>query len=198
MPRNSRSTDVAAAIREAAKACYQRVGIEKTGMEDIAREAGIARSTLYRYYPRHDELLLAVVTDYMRVMNQQLEKKLARYKTPADKIVEGLILAIRAIPEHPLLSRVFAQDEGGMLRRSLWNSQAMVELGVSLMGTVLQEAREQGQLQQTVASEVLVEWVYRILLSFISLPSNWAKTDKALRTTLRALLIPVVLKEAPK
>lgn len=131
----------------------------------------------------------------MQAMNQQLQKKLTRYQTPADKIVEGLILAIRAIPEHPLLSRVFVQDEGGMLRRSLWNSPALVELGVNLMGTVLQEARERGQLQQTVASEVLVEWVYRILLSFISLPSNWIKTDKALRTTLRALLIPVLLTE---
>lgn len=198
MAKNSQSSDIAAAIRDAAKMCYLRVGIEKTGMEDIAREAGIARSTLYRYYPRHEELLLAVVADYMQAMNQQLQKKLTRYQTPADRIVEGLILAIRAIPEHPLLSRVFVQDEGGMLRRSLWNSPALVELGVSLMGTVLQEARERGQLQQTVASEVLVEWVYRILLSFISLPSNWIKTDKALRTTLRALLIPVLLTESPQ
>jgi AcrR family transcriptional regulator len=197
MAKSSQSSDIAAAIREAAKICYQRVGIEKTGMEDIAREAGIARSTLYRYYPRHEELLLAVVTDYMQAMNQQLQKKLTRYQSPADKIVEGLILAIRAIPEHPLLSRVFVRDEGGMLRRSLWNSPALVELGVNLMGTVLQEARERGQLQQAVASEVLVEWVYRILLSFISLPSNWIKTDKALRTTLRALLIPVLLTEPP-
>lgn len=183
------------AILAGAKACYLRVGIDKTGMEDIARESGLARSTLYRYFPRHEQLLLAVVSAEMQVINEQLMKKLARYQEPADKIVEGLIMAMRAIPEHPLLSRVFAQDEGGMLRSALWSSPELVELGIHLMSAIVDEARQSRQLQESVAAEVLVEWVYRILLSFISLPSNWIKTDKALRSTLHALLIPVLLKQ---
>jgi hypothetical protein len=39
-----------------------------------------------------------------------------------------------------------------------------------------------------------VEWVYRLLLSFLTLPSNWVKSDAQLRTTLHALLVPVLLK----
>lgn len=190
----SQVADTATTILAAAKACYLQLGIDKTGMEDIARKAGVARSTLYRYYQRHDELLLAVVSEEMQAMNELFTRKLSRYKTPEDKIVEGLIMSLRAIPRHPLLSRVFGRDEGGMLRRTLWNSPALVQYGTELMAAVLQEARDNGQLQDEVRSEVLVEWVYRILLSFLSLPSNWIKTDKALRTTLHALLIPAVLK----
>lgn len=186
--------DIAAVILQAAKHCYLHYGVEKTGMQDIAKRASIARSTLYRYYATSDELLLALVSAEMRDMNRELAKKLARLAEPGDIIVEGILLALKAIPKHPLLSQVFAGDDGSALRRAVWNSPTIVALGSDMiMTTVLQAAIEHGQLRQTVRSEVLIEWVYRILLSFLSLPSNWIKTDKQLRETLHALLIPVVL-----
>jgi TetR/AcrR family transcriptional regulator len=186
--------DVSATILQAAKQCYLHYGVEKTGMQDIAKHAKMARSTLYRYYPSSDELLLALVSAEMRAMNLQLTRKLARFKRSEDIIVEGIMLAIKAIPQHPLLSQVFAGDSHSALRQKVWNSPAIVTLGTDLMAAVMQTAFEQGHLQKNVRREVLIEWVYRILLSFLSLPSNWIKTDKELRATLHALLIPVLLK----
>ena len=54
--------------------------------------------------------------------------------------------------------------------------------------------RDAGVLQDSVRPEILVEWVYRLLLSFLTLPSNWIQSDAQLRTTLHALLVPVLLK----
>jgi AcrR family transcriptional regulator len=181
-------------ILQAAKHCYLHFGIEKTGMQDIAKQAKLARSTVYRYYSSSDDLLLALIGTEMRTMNRQLSRKLARFQRPEDIIVEGVLIAIKAIPQHPLLSQVFGGANDSALRQKIWNSPAIVALGTDLMTTVMQTAVEQGQLQQTVRSEILIEWVYRILLSFLSLPSNWIKTDKQLRATLHALLIPVLLK----
>ncbi|HSB96283.1 MAG TPA: TetR/AcrR family transcriptional regulator [Spongiibacteraceae bacterium] len=185
-------------ILEAAKYCYLHYGIEKTGMQDIAKQAKLARSTVYRYYPSSDDLLLALISAEMQTMNGQLSKKLARFQSPEDIVVEGVLIAIKAIPQHPLLSQVFAGDNSSGLRQKIWNSPAIVALGTDLMATVMQHAVEREQLQQTVRSEILIEWVYRILLSFLSLPSNWIKTDKQLRETLHALLIPVLLKSGGK
>ena len=50
-----------------------------------------------------------------------------------------------------------------------------------------------GNLQDAVRPEILVEWVYRLLLSFLTLPSNWIRRDDELRATLHALLVPVLL-----
>lgn len=186
--------DIQKIILQAAKQCYLHYGVEKTGMQDIAREAKLARSTIYRYYPTADDLLLALISMEMQVMNRELSKKLARFERPEDVIVEGVVIALKAIPQHPLLSQVFAGDSSSALRQKVWNSPAIVALGTDLMATVMQTSLEQGHLQQSVRSEVLIEWVYRILLSFLSLPSNWVKTDKQLRATLHALLIPVLLK----
>lgn len=180
-------------ILQAAKHCYLHFGIAKTGMQDIARQAKLARSTIYRYYPSADELLLALISAEMQDVNRQLSKRLARFQRPEDTIVEGLLIAIKTIPQHPLLSQVFAGDDSSALRRKIWNSPTIVALGNDLMTTVMQTALAHGQLQQAVRREVLIEWVYRILLSFLSLPSNWIKTEKQLRATLHALLIPVLL-----
>jgi AcrR family transcriptional regulator len=185
--------DILKTILQAAKLCYLHYGVEKTGMQDIAREAKLARSTIYRYYATADELLLALISTEMQAMNRELSKKLARFERPEDVIVEGLVIALKAIPRHPLLSQVFAGDSSSVLRRKVWNSPAIIALGTDLMATVMQKSLEQGHLQQAVRSEVLIEWVYRILLSFLSLPSNWIKTDQQLRATLHALLIPVLL-----
>lgn len=186
--------DIQTTILQAAKHCYLHFGIEKTGMQDIAKHAKLARSTVYRYYPSSDELLLALITTEMQAMNRDLSKKLARFQRPEDVVVEGLLIAIKAIPQHPLLSQVFAGENSTALRQKIWNSPTIVALGNDLMATVMQTSVAHGQLQQTVRSEILIEWVYRILLSFLSLPSNWIKTDKQLRETLHALLIPVLLK----
>ena len=50
-------------ILEATYACVARWGLSKTTVEDAAREAGLSRATVYRYFPGgRDELIDAVVS----------------------------------------------------------------------------------------------------------------------------------------
>ena len=48
-------------IAEAAQCLFARYGVGKTTMNDIAREAGIARQTLYNAFPNKNEVLRASV-----------------------------------------------------------------------------------------------------------------------------------------
>jgi AcrR family transcriptional regulator len=48
-------------VLDATLACVARVGVGKTTLDDVAREAGCARATVYRYYPGKQPLLHAVV-----------------------------------------------------------------------------------------------------------------------------------------
>ncbi|MDZ7784542.1 MAG: TetR/AcrR family transcriptional regulator [Halioglobus sp.] len=188
------SPDPEAAIVRAARHCYLRDGIAATGMHDVAERADVARSTVYRYFPGRDALLIAVVKEEMLAVNARIRHLLERYPEPADQVVEGLILALAEIPRRPLLQAVFASEEGSRVRRVVWQSDVMVRFGEELMDHVVRPAREAGILQDAVPPEVLVEWVYRLLLSFLTLPSNWIRSDAQLRATLHALLVPVLLK----
>jgi len=130
----------------------------------------------------------------MAAFNVAIGEQLARQSQAADIIVEGLILAIREIPRRPLLRAVFVSDEDARARRTVWNSEVIVGFGEELMASVIQPAQDAGMLQDKVKPEILVEWVYRVLLSFLTLPSHWMSDEKQLRATLHALLVPVLLR----
>ena len=181
-------------ILSAARRCYLEDGISGTGMKEVAVAAGVARSTVYRYFPGRDDLLVATVKREMEAFNVHIRGKLSRYDDPADQLVEGLVLAIKSIPRRPLLRAVFASEDDSRARRVLWSSDVIVHFGEELMDHVISPAASSGQLQDAVRPEILVEWVYRLLLSFLTLPSNWIGSDDELRATLRALLVPVLLK----
>ncbi len=186
--------DPVAAIVDAARRCYLARGISATGMQEVAAAAGVARSTVYRYFPGRDDLLVATIKGEMELLNKRLRKHLARYPDPADQLVEGLIVAIKEVPRRPLLRAVFVSEEDSRARHAIWSSDVIVRFGEELMDHVIRPARDAGLLQDAVRPEVLVEWVYRLLLSFLTLPSNWIRSDAQLRATLHALLVPVLLK----
>lgn len=181
-------------ILAAARRCYLADGISATGMKEVADEAGMARSTVYRYFPGRDDLLVASIKEEMEQARTSILKDLASYRDPADQIVEGLILALQEIPRRPLLRAVFASPEDSRAREVVWSSDVIVNFGEELMDHVITPARNAGLLQDAVRPEILVEWVYRLLLSFLTLPSNWIASDSQLRTTLHTLLVPVLLK----
>jgi TetR/AcrR family transcriptional regulator len=181
-------------IIAAARRCYLSSGISATGMKEVADCAGVARSTVYRYFPGRDDLLVATIKQEMEQLNIRIRKKLAKFPDPADQVVEGLIVAIKEVPRQPLLRAVFASEGDSRARKAVWSSDVIVSFGEEMMDHVIRPARDAGLLQDGVPPEVLVEWVYRLLLSFLTLPSNWVQSDVQLRATLHALLVPVLLK----
>jgi hypothetical protein len=70
-------------------------------------------------------------------------------------IVEGLILAIREIPQRPLLNAVFASDEDARARRVVWSSQLIVCFGEELLAKVMLPALDAGILQDKVRLETV-------------------------------------------
>ncbi len=65
-------------VLKAARALFQRFGLFKTTMEDIAKAAGKGKSTLYYYYASKDEIFDAVISEdmeeVMTVVNLAVEK----------------------------------------------------------------------------------------------------------------------------
>jgi len=65
-------------IAGAAARCFARWGYIRTRMEDIAREAGIARPALYRYYAGKEALLLEVLVRHIEQRAAELHRRVRR------------------------------------------------------------------------------------------------------------------------
>jgi AcrR family transcriptional regulator len=74
MPELSKDDIVRADILKAAERVFQKWGINKATMEDIAREAGKGKSTLYYYYQSKEEIFdEVVVVEFEKILKNAKE-----------------------------------------------------------------------------------------------------------------------------
>src|ERR1700680_3436206 len=85
------------AIR-AAEEMFKRVGFRAVTMEMVAREANVAKATLYSYFKNKDELFIAVSARMARILRGGVEQALAKPDAPLDdRLTEAVISKHRLI-----------------------------------------------------------------------------------------------------
>jgi AcrR family transcriptional regulator len=178
---------------DAAESCYTRFGPAKTTVEDVAQAAGVSRATLYRHFKTRDQLLLAVIVREAGRLAAEAELQLRRFDDVGSWIVEGMLLCLREIPSRPLLAMLFAPEEVGVASRLVLTSERLLEIGAGILRPMFEPARRRGLLRESVRIEELMEWVLRVLLSYLTVPSHLARTDAELRHLLRVMILPAVL-----
>lgn len=81
------ATDMRERILTAASGLFQANGINATGVDTIVAEAGIAKMTLYKYFPAKEDLILEVVRNRSQEFSDWLSRRLERTaKNPAEKL----------------------------------------------------------------------------------------------------------------
>jgi len=79
-------------------------GYEAVQMRDVAREADVALGTLYRYFPSKDHLLIAALAEQVASLQRRLAQKPPRGTSAADRVVDVLRRASRALEREPRLT----------------------------------------------------------------------------------------------
>ena len=73
-------------ILAAAVKVFARAGLEKGKIVDIAKEAGIGKSTAYEYVARKDEIFLAIFNSFFQDFEQMFQQIADADETPEAKI----------------------------------------------------------------------------------------------------------------
>lgn len=76
-------------------------GYEAVQMRDVAERADVALGTLYRYFPSKDHLLVAALGEWAVALERRLKQKPAQGDTAADRVIEVLRRATRALEREP-------------------------------------------------------------------------------------------------
>lgn len=99
-------TDTRSRAVEATLACLARYGLSKTTIDDIAREAGCARATLYRHIGGKRALVLLTIGAEAERITTELHAVAAEHDTLEDAAVAVVTTAARELTTHPAIQFV--------------------------------------------------------------------------------------------
>lgn len=98
-------------VLDAAARCVARWGVAKTSLDDVAREAGVSRATVYRLFPGGKERVLAdLVAHEVERLGAGLATHLDAAGSPEDRLVAALSETARQLAAHPALRAVLAYE----------------------------------------------------------------------------------------
>jgi AcrR family transcriptional regulator len=130
-------TDTRTRILEAAFHAVSRFGLSRTTMEDVAREAGIARQSVYRYFASKDALVTELVYREEEAFIAGVRDAYAHHTELEPAIEEALVFCLRLARDHPLLDRLLETEPEVLLPYLTTRGAGMHERGVRVMEELL-------------------------------------------------------------
>jgi AcrR family transcriptional regulator len=171
LPRRSATplpTDAQAArdrLMDAAEACFDRYGVAKTTMDDIAKMAGVSRPTVYRHFDDRDTLILAVVMKRSRMLIDRAQKYMQKLGSFEEQLVEGVLFLVDKGRKDPFVSLLVSPESMNLANQILGAGTAAVELSYELWEPILTAARDRGELRADLDFQAIATWLtYLILL----------------------------------
>ena len=178
-------------IVDGALRCLARQGVAKSTVDDIARQAGLSRATVYRTFPRgKDDILAAVVETETARLFSSLAVVMGEAADLEDVLVAGMVESARWLSTHDALAYLLAHEPGVVLPHLTF-----AELDrVLLVAGDLAAPFFARWLEPEQASRA-AEWAVRIVLAYTSDRNPGADlTDPdETRALVRAFVLPGIL-----
>lgn len=122
-------------IIRAAAALASRGGVEAVQMRAVAERAGVALGTLYRYFPSKTDLVAAVVSEEIDLLERGVERHPPASASPAGRAVDVLLRATQGLLREPELAHALLRS------LILAETEAKVPLSERMTGLLLRAAR---------------------------------------------------------
>ncbi|WP_433327334.1 TetR/AcrR family transcriptional regulator [Spirillospora sp. CA-294931] len=160
-------------ILDAGLAEFETYGLRRVSVEDVAKRAGVARTTIYRRFTNKDQLLQAVILREMRRFLTSIAEATEGLPTARDALVEGFVVGLRDVRANPLLSRVLQSEPEIFLPQLSMNGGEVMIAARGIIAERLRRAWPDGADDFEVASEVLL----RVAMSLVLVPGGGLALD---------------------
>ncbi|UUY02993.1 TetR/AcrR family transcriptional regulator [Svornostia abyssi] len=180
------------AILDAALWRFERFGIAKSTVEDVARRAKVARVTVYRRFPGKEALVGAVVMRELRRFQEQLTAAMDPFEDPADQVVEGFAFTLWTARSHPLFTRLLESEPEALLPHLTTEGAPFLEAGRAFVAARMasQLPGERTHEEMLVAADVAA----RLAISYAIAPGAPVDLDdpEALRDFTRTYFVRIL------
>ena len=91
-------------ILEMTETLFNRFGVKRTGMDEIAKLSNVAKGTLYNYFGDKEGLFKELVKDKISAFENALESAFENMKDPLEKLKATMIGHLKLTLDNPFLS----------------------------------------------------------------------------------------------
>lgn len=177
-------------LLDAAEECFNRFGPSRTSIEDVARQAKVSRSTVYRYFEGRNELLAAAYMRENAAVFERVKILMAEQGTFAERVVRVTVRAINALRSGRYFPMLFNSDGALMSSQAIIASKLFYEAGHATMQPFFEEARSRGELPADLDLDDFIEWHLRLIFSFAMFDSPAPRDQASLSRLLEAFIVP--------
>lgn len=158
------------AILDAALVEFERHGIRRVALDDVARRAGVSRTTIYRRFANREDLVAAVMDRENARLFIDIAAELKNARPQSNYYVEAFTSAILRSRDHRVLHHMIADEPALTLELARRHYQA----AVSRIEQALQVIFPPGFAERIGSEAVheLAENTWRYAMMLLLLPSG--------------------------
>ncbi|OBF51145.1 TetR/AcrR family transcriptional regulator [Mycolicibacterium monacense] len=185
--------EAVARILEAAKRRIDRHG-KDFGISDVAKDVGVTRQTVYRYFPSTEALLYATSLTEVEPFLDNLAKHLRRIHDPAEAVIEALAHTLERLPHERYLGLLMTSGKASAFSAGV-TSDVALSFGRTMVERFAVDWAAAGYGEDRDLDS-LVEYMLRILQSLVIDPGRPPHRGKELRAFLRRWVSPAIASHA--
>ncbi|WP_460718152.1 TetR/AcrR family transcriptional regulator [Nocardia heshunensis] len=194
LTRTDAADDIETRILDAALVQFQKVGVKKTTIEDVAKQAGVDRVTVYRRLGSRDGLVQAVVGREVATLLADLTGIPDRHTDLEGLVAEVFVTVITRWRAHPLVERLLAVEPERILVKLTVDGAGVFAMSVAATVGILGRAADAGLFEAPADLATRAEIGCRVVHSMILVQGGLAglETPEELAEFARSYLVPII------
>jgi AcrR family transcriptional regulator len=137
-------------VLEAARRIFALLGYAATNVEEIAKEAGMAKGTLYLYFKSKEEVFAAVLGSDLECLTNKTIEGMSAAKTFEERLAVFFDLRLAYLQHNQDFLRIYFAEFGGRGSRSALISEVIDKQlwrAIDFIRQCLEQAMAQGELR---------------------------------------------------
>ena len=133
-------------ILEAASRIFQKYGLLKTTLDDVARECGIKKTALYHYFKNKEDLFKSMFQNDIESIKNKIVGEVEKQHTPMEKIRTYMNLRLSSLEKMQMYFDFFQSENAPLTYRAFAFSEKekILHYEIEFVKNIISEGVSQG------------------------------------------------------
>ena len=162
-------------ILESAETIFSSAGFHKADMNEIAKQAKIAKGTVYLYYPSKKELFIAVIKDGLESLSKNITIEVEKIEDSVGKIKKAISTYMLFFRDHQALYRILLHPDLELMDDIVETMKSVKLSKLPQITETIQKGIEDGQIRKVdeeAVSYMILGMIDLLLFQWLSNPNK--------------------------